>query len=189
MCRWGPTICSLWQMDTSFSTCKFTAPWTLSVWCWFKLNWWNKLNINVIKWMLISHCPSLMTFVLFYLKLTMMDMRSHLQRAEIKLCLFDCFCWFGYFWFFWGFSVDISQSAAVFYDAVAPSVKDFPTTSIGQNAVALLRLSREILSVCVHIVGKWKHWKLPWSMWEMLPHAIPQTLLWKQGLGQDTANK
>lgn len=188
MCRWGPTIRSLWQMGTSLSTCKFAALWTLFVWWWFKLNWWNKLSIDVIKWMIISRCSNLMAFVLFCLKLTMLYLRSHIQRTEIKLCLLGCFCLFGFSGLFWFFFMNISQSAAVFYDAVAPSVKDFPTTCLGQNALALLRHSREILPLCVHLVGKWKHWKLPWSVWEMLPHAIPQTLLWKRGLGQDTSN-
>lgn len=74
------------------------------------------------------------------------------------------------FWrFFWGFSMNVSQSAAVFYDAVAPCVKDFPTTCIGQNALSLLRHSKEIQPLCVFLVGKWKHCNLPWSKWEMLP--------------------
>lgn len=54
--------------------------------------------------------------------------------------------------------MNISQSAAVFHDDAAPSMKDFPTTCIGQNALALLRHSRGILPLCVHVVGKWKHW-------------------------------
>lgn len=43
-----------------------------------------------------------------------------------------------------------SQAAAVFYDAVALSVKDFPTTLNGQTAHTLLRHCGEILPlVCI----------------------------------------
>lgn len=121
MCRWGPTICSLWQIGTSFSICKFTALWTWSVWCWFKLDWWNKLNICVINY-LPEVTPS---------------------KGWSK-ALFVCICWFGFLNFFWDFSVNISQCFTVFCDAVAP-VKDLWRIW----PLALLRHSREILPLCV----------------------------------------
>lgn len=50
----------------------------------------------------------------------------------------------------------ISQATAVIYNVVAPSMKDFPTTCNDQIVHTLLRHGREILPLCVHIVGQVK---------------------------------
>lgn len=55
----------------------------------------------------------------------------------------------------------ISEAAAVFYDAVACSMKDFPTTCNDRNVHILLRHCREILPLCVHLVGQVKLLQVP----------------------------
>lgn len=67
--------------------------------------------------------------------------------------MFVFFVGMGFFCFFVFLRLNymiISQAAAVFYDAVALSVKDFPTTLNGQTAHTFLRHCGEILPlVCI----------------------------------------